>query len=48
MRAAAVVALLAARTAIKDYPELERIIFVQFNAPAQQVYLEAAGRLGIV
>ena len=48
MREAAVVALSAARNAIREYPELERIIFVQFNAPAQQVYREAAGRLGIV
>ena len=48
MRKAAVVALSAAQAAIKDYPELERIIFVQFNAPAQLVYLEAAERLAIV
>lgn len=48
MREAAVVALSMARAAIKGYPELERIIFVQFNAPAQQVYREAAARLGIV
>ena len=48
MREASVVALSAAQAAIGEYPELERIIFVQFNAPAQQVYREAAGRLGIV
>jgi O-acetyl-ADP-ribose deacetylase (regulator of RNase III) len=48
MREAAVIALSAAQAAIRDYPEMERIIFVQFNAPAQQVYMDAAGRLGIV
>jgi O-acetyl-ADP-ribose deacetylase (regulator of RNase III) len=48
MREAAVIALSAAQAAIKDYPELDRLIFVQFNAPAQQVYREAAARLGIV
>jgi O-acetyl-ADP-ribose deacetylase (regulator of RNase III) len=48
MRAAAVVALSAAQAAIRDYPVLERILFVQFNDPAQQVYLEAADKLGIV
>lgn len=48
MREAAVVALSTAQAAIKEYPELERIIFVQFSAPAQQVYREAAARLGIV
>ena len=48
MREVAVIALSAAQAAIEEYPELERIIFVQFNAPAQQVYLEAAGLLGIV
>ena len=48
MREAAVIALSAAQAAIKGYPELERIIFVQFNAPAQQVYRETAARLGIV
>jgi len=47
MRKAAVVALSAALEAIGLYPELERIIFVQFNAGAQQVYREAATRLGI-
>jgi len=47
MRAAALIALSAAQAAITAYPELERIVFVQFNAPAQQVYLEAAARLGI-
>ena len=48
MREAAVIALTASQAAIKNYPELERIIFVQFNAPAQQVYREAATRLGIL
>ena len=47
MREAAIVALSAARTASTMYPELERIVFVQFNAGAQQVYREAAERLGI-
>jgi O-acetyl-ADP-ribose deacetylase (regulator of RNase III) len=47
MREAAMIALSAARVAIKEYPGLERVIFVQFNAPAQQVYCEAATRLGI-
>jgi O-acetyl-ADP-ribose deacetylase (regulator of RNase III) len=48
MREAAVIALAAAQTARVAYPELERIIFVQFNDPAQQVYQEAAARLGIL
>lgn len=47
MREAAVIALSAALAAIGRYPELERIIFVQFNEGAQQVYREAATRLGI-
>jgi O-acetyl-ADP-ribose deacetylase (regulator of RNase III) len=47
MREAATVALSAAETARTMYPELERIIFVQFNAGAQQVYREAAKRLGM-
>jgi len=47
MREAATVALSAAQAASAMYPELERIIFVQFSAGAQQVYLEAATRLGI-
>ncbi len=47
MREAAVIALETAQTVIGLYPELERIIFVQFNAGAQQVYKEAAARLGI-
>ena len=41
MREAAVVALLAARTAVGLYPELERIVFVQFSEGAQRVYLDA-------
>lgn len=48
MREAAVIALSAAQAAMKMYPELEKIIFVQYNSPAQQVYREAATRLGIV
>jgi O-acetyl-ADP-ribose deacetylase (regulator of RNase III) len=48
MRQAAVIALSAALTAIGQYPDLERIIFVQFNEGAQQVYREAATRLGIL
>ncbi|NTV51119.1 MAG: O-acetyl-ADP-ribose deacetylase [Geobacteraceae bacterium] len=48
MREAAVIALSAAQSAITLYPELERIIFVQFSEGAQQVYLEAAARLGIM
>jgi O-acetyl-ADP-ribose deacetylase (regulator of RNase III) len=47
MREAATVALSAAEAARTMYPELERIIFVQFNAGAQQVYREAAERLGM-
>ncbi|MGB9080949.1 MAG: O-acetyl-ADP-ribose deacetylase [Desulfuromonadaceae bacterium] len=47
MREAATVALSAARTATGIYPELERIIFVQFSAGAQQVYEEAASWLGV-
>lgn len=47
MREAAVVVLSAAQTAIGLYPELERIIFVQFSAGAQQVYRETAEKLGI-
>lgn len=48
MREAAVIALSAAQAARASYPELERIIFVQFSDPAQQVYREAAVRLGIL
>jgi O-acetyl-ADP-ribose deacetylase (regulator of RNase III) len=47
MREAAVIALSATQEAISEYPELERLIFVQFGKEAQQVYLEAAARLGI-
>jgi O-acetyl-ADP-ribose deacetylase (regulator of RNase III) len=47
MREAAVIALSAAQAARVAYPELERIIFVQFNDPAQQVYREAADGLGL-
>ncbi len=47
MRAAAEIALKAAQAAIRENPALERIVFVQFSGPAQQVYLETATRLGI-
>lgn len=47
MRAAAVIALSAAQIAMAAYPELERIIFVQFSDAAQQVYREAAAGLGL-
>jgi O-acetyl-ADP-ribose deacetylase len=47
MGEAAIIALSAALNAIKMYPELERIIFVQFSSGAQQVYLDAAHGLGI-
>ena len=48
MREAVKIALTAALTAIKENPALERVIFVQFNEGAQQVYKEAAARLGIL
>jgi len=47
MREAAVIALSAALKAIGLYPELERVMFVQFSEGAQQVYREAASKLGI-
>lgn len=47
MREAVVIALSAAQSAVALYPELERIVFVQFSEGAQQVYREAASRLGI-
>ncbi len=47
MRESVVIALAAALDAREKYPELERIIFVQFSAGAQQVYRDAAIRLGI-
>ena len=47
MREAAVVALLAARAAVGLYPELARIVFVQFSEGAQRVYLETAAGLGM-
>jgi O-acetyl-ADP-ribose deacetylase (regulator of RNase III) len=47
MRESVVIALSAALAAREKYPELERIIFVQFNEGAQQVYRDAATRLGI-
>ncbi len=48
MREAVKIALSAALRAIGENPALERVIFVQFNEGAQQVYLEAAERLGIL
>jgi O-acetyl-ADP-ribose deacetylase (regulator of RNase III) len=48
MREAAVIALSAAQEAIAAYPELEKVILVQFGEEAQLVYLETAARLGIV
>lgn len=48
MREAAVIALLEAQAAVAQFPELERIIFVQYNSAAQRVYLDTAARLGIV
>lgn len=47
MRKAALVALSEGQAAAARNPELERIIYVQFNEQAQQVYLEAAQKLGI-
>lgn len=47
MGLAATVALSATKDAIKLYPELERIIFVQFSAGAQRVYRETAAKLEI-
>lgn len=47
MREAAVIALSVAQAAIALYPELERIIFVQFSEGAQQVYREAAAAMNI-
>ncbi len=47
MRESVVIALSAALDAREKYPELERIIFVQFSEGAQQVYMDAAARLGI-
>lgn len=48
MRAAAEIALTTALAAVRENPGLERIIFVQFSDGAQQVYTEAAARLGII
>lgn len=47
MRAAAEIALKATIAAIRQNPGLDRVIFVQFSEPAQQIYLETAVRLGI-
>lgn len=48
MRAAAEIALKAAMAAIRENPGLERVVFVQFSEPAQQVYQETVARLGVV
>jgi O-acetyl-ADP-ribose deacetylase (regulator of RNase III) len=48
MRKSVVIAFAAAQNAVGLFPELERIIFVQFNEGAQQVYREEAARLGII
>jgi O-acetyl-ADP-ribose deacetylase (regulator of RNase III) len=48
MRKSVVIALATAQSAVDLFPELERIIFVQFNEGAQQVYREEAARLGII
>jgi O-acetyl-ADP-ribose deacetylase (regulator of RNase III) len=47
MREAAVIALSAAKAAIGMYPELKRVVFVQFSDEALQIYRETAARLGI-
>lgn len=41
------IALSAAILAARQYPELERVVFVQFNARAQQIYCETARQLAI-
>jgi O-acetyl-ADP-ribose deacetylase (regulator of RNase III) len=46
MRAGAVIALTAAKEAAES-GTIERIIFVQFNAATQEVYKEAAQKLGL-
>ena len=48
MREAATIALQAAQEAAAQFPELERIIFVQFSEGAQQVYRETAAGLGLM
>lgn len=47
MREAATIALSAGQVAARLYPELQRIIFVQFSPAAQQIYMETASKLGI-
>jgi O-acetyl-ADP-ribose deacetylase (regulator of RNase III) len=47
MQEGAGIALSAAETAIGLYPEIERIVFVQFSEGAQQIYQETASRLRI-
>ncbi len=47
MRKAAIIALETAQMTVRLYPELERIIFVQFSEGAQKVYEETAAQLGI-
>ena len=48
MQEAALIALSAAQAALSRYPDLERIIFVQFSEGAQQIYRTTAAQLGIV
>jgi O-acetyl-ADP-ribose deacetylase (regulator of RNase III) len=47
MREGAVIALSEAKEAAAT-GSFERILFVQYNAPAQQVYLDTAARLDII
>lgn len=47
MREAAPIAIAAGLAACGEYPELERIIFVQFSAAAEQIYRDVAEKLGI-
>lgn len=47
MREAAKIALSAAQEAVNSYPELERVIFVQFSEEAVRVYLEVASAMNI-
>lgn len=48
MREAATIAISAGKIAAGLYPELQRIIFVQFSSAAQQIYIETASKLGIL
>ncbi len=47
LRSAAAIALSEANEAVGRYPELERIVFVQFSEEALQVYREVAAELGV-